>query len=124
MPAAHRIQPAVHARAMNRIVTALALCAFSSIASASPPPCSSDAIAQARKLLVFHFGENDPRIEIDASVKELPSIRNPADAKQRFEVLEVWGCIFKGQYRMRLIYYVSGSGCLLMGQEILEQARL
>jgi hypothetical protein len=36
----------------------------------------------------------------------------------------VWGSIYKGDYRMRLIYYVSGNDCTLMGQEILEYASL
>ena len=47
---------------------------------------------------------------------------NPANPRQKFQVLEVQGTIYKGQYRMRLIYFRSGSGCLLMGQEILEYA--
>jgi len=39
-------------------------------------------------------------------------------------VLEVWGSIYKGNYRMRLIYHVAGKDCTLMGQEILEYASL
>jgi len=37
-------------------------------------------------------------------------------------VLEVWGHIYKGQYRMRLIYARSPKDCVLVGQEILEYA--
>jgi hypothetical protein len=52
-------------------------------------------------------------------------MRNPADPKQKFNVLEIWGYIYKGRYRMRFIYYNSpATGCLLMGEEILEYARL
>lgn len=87
------------------------------------PQCSTEAIAQAHKLLAFHFGD-DGRISIDNKAKELPSIRNPANPKQKFAVLEVWGFIYKGEYRMRFIYYRMKDQCVLMGQEILEQAKL
>ena len=56
--------------------------------------------------------------------RPLPSIANPANPKQRFDVLEVWGDVYKGRYRMRLEYYRSGGSCVLMGQEILEHASL
>jgi hypothetical protein len=35
-------------------------------------------------------------------------------------VLEVWGHIYKADYRMRLIYGQIKGSCALMGQEILE----
>jgi hypothetical protein len=38
----------------------------------------------------------------------------------RFDVLEVWGHIYKADYRMRLIYAQIKGSCALMGQEILE----
>lgn len=93
-------------------------------ASAQPPHhCASAVSEQARKLLVFHFGP-DGRIEIDTSVKALAPIRNPANRAQRLDVLEVWGHIYKGQYRMRFIYAQSPKECVLMGQEVLEYASL
>lgn len=92
--------------------------------TAETPSCASDAIARAKPLLTLHFGEGD-RISIADQAKELPSILNPANPKQRLRVYEVWGFIYKGQYRMRFIYHASAvSGCTLMGQEILEYARL
>jgi len=39
-------------------------------------------------------------------------------------VLEVWGNIYKGQYRMHLIYAQMKGECLLMGQEILAFSNL
>jgi len=61
---------------------------------------------------------------IDKTVKQLPSIRNPEDPAQSFQVLETWGYIYKGRYRMRFIYFNSpATACLLMGEEILEYAR-
>jgi hypothetical protein len=56
--------------------------------------------------------------------KELTSLRNPANRKQLFDVLQVWGHFYKGQYRMRFIYARLLGECLLMGQEILEYADL
>lgn len=85
--------------------------------------CSVNAVSQAKKLLSFH-SDGDDRIEIMPEVKELPSITNPADKKQKFQVLEVWGYIYKGSYRMRLIYYPLDNDCILMGQEVLEIAKL
>ncbi|MET3461212.1 hypothetical protein [Variovorax atrisoli] len=102
---------------------ALAVACLAAGAANAAPQCSGEAVSRAKKLLTFHFGEDD-RIRISPDVKELPPIRNPANKKQQFKVLEVWGSIYKGQYRMRLIYYVSGNDCTLMGQEILEYADL
>jgi hypothetical protein len=88
-----------------------------------PHRCAGAAVAQARKLLVFHVG-NDDRITIDPAVKSLAPIRNPVNRNQRFDVLELWGNVYKGEYRMRLIYAQAGGECVLMGQEILEYAAL
>jgi hypothetical protein len=101
------------------------------LAGAGPPPasaqtmhrCAPAAREQAQKLLAFHVG-GDERIEIDRSVRTLASIRNPANRLQRFDVLEVWGRIYKGQYRLRLLYARIPNECVLMGQEVLEYADL
>ena len=108
--------------------TAVALCAITVAGSSAAPlqpahHCASAATEQAQKLLVFHLGP-DGRIQIDKSVRALAPIRNPANAAQRLDVLEVWGHVYKGQYRMRLIYAQLPNECVLMGQEILEYAGL
>ena len=89
----------------------------------SPHHCAGAASDQAGKLLLFHFGP-DSRIEIDKTVRVLAPIRNPANRAQRLDVLEVWGHIYKGQYRMRFIYAQSPTECVLIGQEVLEYASL
>ena len=107
-----------------RLFVFLAIVGNSSFCDAADPPCAARSIEQAKRLLIFHAGPDD-RIAIDKTVKELPSVSNPGDRKQKFEVLEIWGYIYKGKYRMRLIYYNSPStSCLLMGQEILEYASM
>ncbi|CAG7857837.1 hypothetical protein MCAMS1_02809 [biofilm metagenome] len=109
---------------IHRISLTLILCAFNYCIYAAPPPqCSTEAKAQAKKLLEFHVGKDD-RIEIDSEVSALASVRNPANKKQQFAVLEVWGYIYKGNYRMRFMYYRPVGSCTLMGQEILEFANL
>lgn len=113
---------------MRRLAVKSTTCAIllflSSLAYAGPTHyCSGAATEQAKKLLAFHFG-SDNRIEIDKAVKKLPSLYNPANKKQLFDVLEVWGHIYKGQYRMRFIYARLPGHCILMGQEILEYANL
>ena len=110
----------------------VALCSMTSAAAPTPHAalqptpqpthhCSSAAIEQAPKLLAFHFGP-DSRIEIDKTARALAPIRNPANRAQRLDVLEVWGHIYKGQYRMRFIYMQSTKDCVLVGQEVLEYA--
>lgn len=111
---------------MTRQFICVAVLAFTALSSqaahAAPPQCSVEARQQAKRLLVLHT-DNDDRAEVDQAVKELPPLLNPADKRQRFSVLEVWGYVYKGQYRMRFIYARSPGNCLLMGQEILEHAR-
>ncbi|MGE3177889.1 MAG: hypothetical protein AB7O32_10505 [Vicinamibacterales bacterium] len=92
-------------------------------AAQSPHRCAGTASEQAARLLAFHLGSSD-RIEIAPAVKTLAPIRNPADRRQRFDVLEVWGYVEKGQYRMRFLFARLPGDCLLMGQEILEHAAL
>jgi hypothetical protein len=83
-------------------------------------PCQDRALVQAEKLLTFHFGYDD-RIFIDPEIVQLSDIKNPA-GKDYYDVLEVWGYIYKGRYRMTFTYAQGVSGCLLMGQRILEYA--
>lgn len=101
--------------------TALLLSTFN--VSAASPQCAAAALAQASKLLTFHTAGDD-RAEVDSQVKPLPSLANPANKAQKFLVLEVMGHVYKGDYRMRLIYYPLGTDCILMGQEIIELAKL
>jgi len=104
--------------------TCAVLLFLTSLAHAEPAHhCSNAAVEQAKKLLAFHFGP-DNRIEIDRSVKVLTPIHNPANKEQLLDVLEVWGYIYKGLYRMRFIYARLPGECVLMGQEILEYASL
>lgn len=97
--------------------------ASAGVARAAPHPCAQDAVAQALKLLKFHV-DGDTRAEVDDDVKVLHPFKNPANPKQKFDVLEVWGSVYKGQYRMHLIYAQMPGQCVLMGQEILEHASL
>jgi len=108
---------------INQILIVCTLLGVAGIAFAKSPDCSAHAIEQARKLLTFH-SDGDDRIEINQVVKELPPLKNPANEQQRFQVLEVWGYIYKARYRMRLIYAPMGGSCTLMGQEVLEYAKL
>ncbi|MBN2825469.1 MAG: hypothetical protein JXQ76_09105 [Campylobacterales bacterium] len=86
-------------------------------------PCSTNAITQAKKILSFHT-DGDERATVEPNAKQLLSLSNPMDKNQKFIVLEVMGYVHKGQYRMRLLYYPMGNECVLMGQEILELAKL
>jgi hypothetical protein len=101
----------------------LVVTACCSVAGAIPR-CGDQARKDAFNLLKFHVN-NDVRAELADGVTQLPSVANPAKKKQKFDVIEVWGYVYKGQYRMRMIYfYFNDKECVLMGQEILEYASL
>ncbi len=55
----------------------------------------------------------------DFSVKQAGSVA-AVTGKGRFDVLQVDGAVYKGNYRMRRIYAQIPGTCALMGQEILE----
>ncbi len=105
-----------------RICTAF-LCALSLTATAAEHRCTDDARVRAKKLLAFHV-DDDSRIKIDDATKSLAPLRNPNNAKQKFDVIEVTGYVYKATYRMRLIYAQLPDECVLLGQEILEMTSL
>lgn len=83
--------------------------------------CAAEATKQAQLLLNFHTDAGE-RVGIDSNIRVLPPIRNPVNRNQQFDVLEVQGFVYKAKYRMRVIYAQLPGTCLLMGQEVLEQA--
>lgn len=98
--------------------------ALAASATANTHRCASEARAHAEKLLRLH-AELPPKqlIDLAPGVKVLPPIQNPMSAKQKFDVLELTGHVYKAQYRLRFIYAQIPDTCALMGQEILELAR-
>ncbi|MCD9033448.1 hypothetical protein LDO32_17175 [Luteimonas sp. Y-2-2-4F] len=91
---------------------------------AAAPACAAEALAQAEKLLAFHV-DGDDRAAIEPEAKTLPPLANPAAPGQRLSVVEVWGNVYRGRYRMRFLYAGEGAtACTLLGQEILEYAQL
>lgn len=102
----------------------LVLLLVASMPASSEPlhRCSKDAVLQAKKLLDFHFGLDD-RTEIDKHITVLKPIKNPA-GKGMLDVLEIYGHIYKGTYRMHFIYGQTAGQCILVGQEILELTNL
>lgn len=96
--------------------------------AAPPPPpavhaCAPDAIQRGKALLTLHFNDGQPGdapiVHIDDAVKALTPVKALKGAG-RFDVLEVWGYIYKAEYRMRFLYAQIPGECVLMGQEILE----
>jgi len=104
-------------RAALLVPALLALVPASALAQAHH--CAADAIARAKPLLLLHHGEQADAVAIEDNVKALPSIK-ALKGNGRFDVLEVWGHIYKADYRMRFIYARIKDDCALMGQEILE----
>ncbi len=82
-------------------------------------PCGGDAQARAAALLAFHYEDPDADVATGDEVKELPPLK-ALRGSGKFDVLEVWGYIYKAEYRMRFIYAQIPGSCVLMGQEIIE----
>jgi hypothetical protein len=101
-------------------------CALAALIMALAPatglahPCDADAIKRGMPLLKLHFEADDlSNASVEDTVKQLPPIK-ALKGKGKFDVLEVWGHIYKADYRMRFIYAQVPDSCVLMGQEILE----
>ena len=104
---------------MRLAIAGLALAVLTAAANAHP--CDADAIQRATPLLKLHFdsGDDGQSFGVGDEVKELAPIK-ALKGNGKFDVLEVWGYIYKAEYRMRFIYAQIPDSCLLMGQEILE----
>jgi len=89
----------------------------------SQHPCAADAISKAQLILKLHYGarpgETIENLSIGGSVKTLAPVK-ALKGNGKLDVLEVWGSIYKADYRMRFIYARIKNTCALMGQEILE----
>ncbi len=106
-----------------REIAVVLLWAASAHAQPAQHACAVEALTQARALLVFHSGDAS-RVDIDDRVRMLAPIRNPANARQRFDVLEVIGHVYRADYRIRLLYARLPGPCVLMGQEVIELSSL
>jgi hypothetical protein len=88
--------------------------------AAGPHPCAADATSRATRLLALHV-DGDERATVNAkSIRTVNPVRNPANGKQRFDVLAITGYVYKAEYRMRFLYAQIPGQCALVGQEILE----
>jgi hypothetical protein len=101
----------------------LAICLVSAVtpAQAASHPCAADAVAQAKKLLRFHFGPDASTQQISDGDKAI--LKAPVRAlsgKGQFDTLQITSFIYKASYRMRFMYARLPGNCVLMGQEILE----
>lgn len=85
--------------------------------------CAGDALQRAPKLLALHTNPEQPS-EITKVVTVLPSLRNPANRAQEFDVLAISGYVYKAEYRMRFLYARIPGPCILVGQEILEHSSI
>jgi hypothetical protein len=102
---------------MKLALAAALLLAAPSLALAHP--CGQDAIDHAKPLLALHTDGGGDENSIGDEVKVLPPVK-ALKGKGRFDVLEVWGYIYKAEYRMRFLYAQIPGSCVLMGQEIIE----
>ena len=101
--------------------TALALAVLLAAAatSAGAHECDADARERAVPLLQLQFEDPEAEVGVGDAVRELAPVK-ALKGSGRFDVLEVWGYIYKAEYRMRFLYAQIPGSCLLMGQEIIE----
>ena len=104
---------------MKLPIATLLLIVATATAQAQTHPCTADAIAKATPLLRLHYGDAKEPVDVEKDVKVLPPIK-ALKGNGRFDVLEVFGHIYKVTYRMRFIYAQIKGSCVPMGQEILE----
>ena len=100
---------------MKVMIVLLLFVVGATAAQAEPHACAADAIAKADQLLRFH-GEvqSGQPAAVDQNVKVLPPVK-ALKGNGRFDVLEVWGHIYKADYRMRLIYAQIKGSCATDG---------
>ena len=60
-------------------------------ASAAEHRCANDAKLQGKKLLALHTDDDD-RLAVDDTTTTLAALKNPSNAKQKFDVIEVRIC--------------------------------
>jgi hypothetical protein len=104
---------------MKLVLAVATLITAAAIAPANAHPCDADAQARAVPLLQLHFEDPQADVGVGDDVKELAPVK-ALKGSGKFDVLEVWGYIYKAEYRMRFIYAQIPDTCLLMGQEIIE----
>jgi hypothetical protein len=104
---------------MKVMLAAAVLASSFAAMPAAAHPCDADARERAVPLLRFHFEDPQADVGVADAVKELAPL-NALTGNGKFDVLEVWGYIYKAEYRMRFIYAQISGECLLMGQEIIE----
>ncbi|MCB1502132.1 MAG: hypothetical protein KDK07_20495 [Bauldia sp.] len=104
---------------MKLALAAAIAAAVAAVSPATAHPCDDDARTRAVPLLRLHFEDSEVEVFIEPSVKQLPALK-ALKGSGKFDVLEVWGYIYKAEYRMRFIYAQIPGSCVLMGQEIIE----
>lgn len=85
------------------------------------PPCAGQARSQAQRLLAFHHGEDD-RIAIDDRIEVLAAHPDPVGEADDLVALQLRGHIYRANYRLRMIFRTMGENCVLIGQEVFEDA--
>lgn len=104
---------------MKVILAAAVLTVATAAAPAAAHECDGDAQARAVPLLQLQFEDPNADVGVSDEVTELTPLK-ALKGRGKFDVLEVWGYIYKAEYRMRFIYAQIPGSCVLMGQEIIE----
>ncbi len=110
------------------IILAVLLLSSATTIAQQNHPCSADVLERAPGLLKHHLPDlgsaSGHGFSIKNQISQLQPIKNPAESKQSFDVLEAWAFVYKATYRLRFYYAKFPGECVLMGQEVLEYARL
>jgi len=104
---------------MKTVLAAMMITAVTAAAPVAAHECDGDAKTRAVPLLQLQFEDPNADVGVSDEVTELTPLK-ALKGRGKFDVLEVWGYIYKAEYRMRFIYAQIPGSCLLMGQEIIE----
>ncbi|MGE3261023.1 MAG: hypothetical protein AB7K68_04510 [Bacteriovoracia bacterium] len=88
--------------------------------ASSPHHCAEDAKVVAMEALKLHT-QADERATLDDKVTTMTPIR-ALKGKGKLDVLEVWGSVYRADYRIRVLYAQIKDSCASLGFEIIEAA--
>lgn len=88
--------------------------------ASAPHHCAEDAKVVAMQVLKLHT-QADDRAVLEDKVTTMAPIR-ALKGRGKLDVLEVWGNVYKADYRIRVLYAQIKDSCASLGFEIIEAA--
>jgi hypothetical protein len=101
------------------ILAATLATATTNLQASTQHRCADDARQLAMSLLSHHVSPTEHTVHIDSKVSVLTPVRHPSKRNLVLDRIEVWGFVYKGHFRMRMLYLRGTKECHVVGQEVL-----